>query len=169
VAETVERISAVMATTARRWVDLTAAVPTEALERPAAAGEWSAVDCLRHLLLAERHVFPGRVEQFLAGSEELSPVDPAAIPAAPETTAAELSKAFARAREENLATVSSLRPADLDRQATSRRLGRITLRDVLLQWAVHDLDHLAQAEHALAQGLLAESPQLEAAYAERDT
>jgi len=39
----------------------------------------------------------------------------------------------------------------------------------MLQWAVHDLDHLAQAEHALAQGLLAESPQLEAAYAERDT
>jgi uncharacterized damage-inducible protein DinB len=169
VAETLERISALIATTPRRWLDLAAAVPDEALERPAAAGEWSAVDCLRHLLQAERHVFPVRVEQFLTGSEMLSPVDPSAIPRPPETTARELAEAFARAREENLTTFSSLRPEDLERPATSRRLGRITLRDLMLQWAVHDLDHLAQAERALAEGLLAESPQLEAAYAERNT
>jgi DinB superfamily len=87
VAETVERISALIATTARRWLDLAAAVPDRALERPAATGEWSAVDCLRHLLQAERHVFPGRLEQFLAGSEVLCPVDPSAIPPTPETTA----------------------------------------------------------------------------------
>lgn len=78
-------------------------------------------------------------------------------------------RAGAGGEPRDVATFSSLRPEDLEREATSRRLGRVTLRDLMLQWAVHDLDHLAQAEHALAQGLLAESPQLEAAYAERDT
>src|SRR5215472_13153454 len=104
--ESTEKISAVLATTAQRWLDLTERVPDELLERPAVAGEWSTVDCLRHLLQADRHVFPGRVRQFLAGDEELSPVDPAAIPPITERTPRELAEAFAHARQENLALVA---------------------------------------------------------------
>lgn len=167
-AETLDRISAVMATTARRWLDLAATVPAEVLERPAAAGEWSAVDCLRHLVQADRHVFPARVRQLLAGDEQLVPIDPSAIPPVPEQTAGELAEAFARMREENLGLLASLRPEDLERRGTSRRLGPVTLRDMLHQWTVHDLEHMIQAERALFQAFLVESGPLRAVYAELD-
>ena len=166
-AGTVERISAVMATTPRRWLDLAATVSEDVLTRPAAEGEWSVVDCLRHLLQADRHVFPGRIRQFLAGDPQLAPIDPSAIPPITEQTAGELAEAFARAREENLALVASLKPEDLELTGMSRRLGQVTLRDMLLQWAVHDLEHLAQADRALQQAFLVESPPLQAVYAEQ--
>jgi hypothetical protein len=163
-----DRVSSVLAATARRWLDLTASVTGDLIERPAAAGEWSAVDCLRHLLEAERHVFPGRVRQFLAGVEDLGVANPSAIPPTPERTARELAEAFARVREENVGLIATLRPEDLERTATSRRLGPITLGDLLHQWAVHDLEHLVQAERALLQAFLVESGPVRAAYAHLD-
>jgi hypothetical protein len=168
-AESVDRISSLMAGTARRWLDLVAAVPDDLLERPAAAGEWSVVDCLRHTMEAERHVFPARVQQFLAGEAELPPFDPAALPAATERTASEMAAAFAGAREENMRLIAGLRPEDLERTSRSRRLGPITLAMLLRQWALHDLEHLMQAERALFQGVLVESgAPLRTAYAALD-
>jgi DinB superfamily len=166
--ESVDRISSVMAGTPRRWLDLTETAPGDLLERPAAAGEWSAVDCLRHLLQSERHVFSRRIEQFLAGDEELTLVDPASIPPAAERTAREMAEAFARAREENLRVVAGLRPEDLERTSRSRRFGQVTLGLSLRQMALHDLEHLMQAERALFQGLLVDSGPLRAAYAALD-
>jgi len=166
--ETLDRISSVMATSARRWLELTASVPEDALQRPAAAGEWSAVDCLRHLLTADRHVFPHRVRQFLAGDEELSVVDPSAIPPMAERTAREMAEAFARTREVNLGLLASLGPEDLERTSRSRRFGPVALGMVLRQWAMHDLEHLIQAERALFQGLLVDSGPLRAFYAALD-
>jgi hypothetical protein len=168
-AESMDRISSVMAGTARRWLDLTAAVPDDLLERPAVAGEWSAVDCLRHLLQADRHVFPSRVQQFLAGDEELGRIDPSTIPTIEERTAREMADAFARAREENVRLIGGLRPEDLERTARSLRLGPISLGMLLRQWALHDLEHLVQAERALFQGVLVESGEpLRTAYAALD-
>lgn len=166
--ESVEEISSVMATTARRWVDLAAAVPEDLLARPAAAGEWSALDCLRHLLQAERHVFPGRVDQFLAGVEELSVLDPGTIPPLTERTPGEMAEAFARVREENCRKVAALRPEDLERTSRSRRFGPVTLALMLRQWTLHDFEHLMQAERALFQGLLVDSGPLRAVYAALD-
>jgi len=166
--ESLESFSSVLGATPRRWVDLTATVPGELLERPAAAGEWSAVDCLRHLLEADRHVFPRRVRQFLAGDEELTVVDPSAIPPVPEGTAREMAEALARVREENLGLLASLRPEDLERTSRSRRFGPVTLGLVLRQWAIHDLEHVIQAERALFQGLLVDSGPLREAYAALD-
>jgi len=168
-AESVDRISSLLAGTARRWLDLAAAVPDDLLERPAVAGEWSAVDCLRHTLQADRHIFPSRVEQFLAGDQELGRIDPSTIPPAAERTAREMADAFVRTREENMRLVAGLRPEDLERTARSPRLGEVTLGTLLPQWALHDLEHLMQAERALFQGLLVESgPQLRAVYAAHD-
>lgn len=166
--QSLERCTSVLAATARRWLDLAATVPVELLERPAAAGEWSAVDCLRHLLQADRHVFPSRVGQFLAGDEELSVVDPATFPPTPERTAREMAESFARVREENLGVLASLRPEDLERTSRSRRFGPLTLGVVLQQWALHDLEHVIQAERALLQGLLVDSGPLRAIYAALD-
>jgi hypothetical protein len=166
--ESLESFSSLLGATPRRWLELTATVPAELLERPAAAGEWSAVDCLRHLLQADRHVFPSRVRQFLAGDEELSVVDPSAIPPMPERTAREMAEALARTREENLGLLASLRPEDLERTSRSRRFGPVPLDLILRQWALHDLEHVIQAERALFQGLLVDSGPLRAFYAALD-
>ena len=166
--DAVDRVSAVLATTARRWRDLTETVPEDVLERPAAAGEWSAVDCLRHQVTADRHVLPARVRQFLAGVEELPPINPAELTVPTERTARELAEAFARVRAENLAMIAALRPDDLARTATSRRLGPVTLEHMLYQWAIHDLEHVLQAERALMQALLVDSGPVRTAYAAFD-
>jgi hypothetical protein len=166
--ESLESFSSVLGATAQRWLDLTATVPGELLERPAVAGEWSAVDCLRHLLQADRNVFASRIRQFLAGDEELSVLDPSAIPPMPEQTAREMAEAFARTREENLGLLAPLRPEDLERTSRSRRFGPLSLGLFLRQWALHDLEHLIQAERALFQGLLVDSGPLRAFYTALD-
>ncbi len=59
-------VKAVLTTTATRWLNMTEALPVDLLNRQPAAGEWSATECLIHLLDAE-HIFPVRVQAFLAG------------------------------------------------------------------------------------------------------
>jgi hypothetical protein len=162
--ESMERISTVLATSPRRWLDLAVTVPEDVLERPARTGDWSAVDCLRHLLQADRHIFPGRLEQFLAGDEELAVVDPASIPPAEERTARELAEAFARAREENLGKMAVLSSEDLERTSRSRRLGPVSLADLVHQWALHDLEHMVQAERAVLQAFVVQSGPLRQFY-----
>ena len=51
------RSRAVLETTPVRWVTLIKSLPDELLNRPPAAGEWSAVECFLHLLDTERWVF----------------------------------------------------------------------------------------------------------------
>ena len=60
---------AVLETTPARWTELVARLPVDLLTRPPAAGEWSALDCLQHLVDAKRWVFPARVEAVLAGQD----------------------------------------------------------------------------------------------------
>ena len=55
-----------LATTPARWASLIENVPDELLSNRPAAGEWSALECLQHLIDAERWVFPSRILAFLA-------------------------------------------------------------------------------------------------------
>jgi hypothetical protein len=84
---------AILATTPARWLTLTEALPTDLLTRPPAQGHWSAAECLRHLLDAERFVFPVRVRAFLAG-QDFPSFDPDAQPLADLRRPAELARAF---------------------------------------------------------------------------
>jgi uncharacterized damage-inducible protein DinB len=162
--EPMDRIASVLATSSRRWLDLASTVPEDELERPAMAGEWSVVDCLRHLLQADRHIFPRRLEQFLAGDEELGVVDPSTFPPMEERTPRDLAEAFVRVREENLRKLGALTPGDIGRTSRSRRLGLVTLGDMLCQWALHDLEHLLQGERALLQAFVVQSGPLRPFY-----
>src|SRR5215216_1773172 len=100
--ELLPSVRAVLETTAPRWLNLAARLPADLLRRPPAAGEWSAVECLRHLSDAERDVFPVRVRAFLAG-DNLTPYDPVAQASgrAGETPVA-LAEDFAQLRQESL-------------------------------------------------------------------
>jgi len=62
---------------------------------------------------------------------------------------------FARLRGENLALLRSwdLTPADLELPGTHPSLGRVTLRQLLASWVVHDLGHLAQVARVMAKQL----------------
>ncbi len=47
-------------------------------------------------------------------------------------------------RADAIALVRSLRPEDLDRAAVHRRAGRVTIRELLNEWCLHDRNHLQQ-------------------------
>jgi len=60
---------------------------------------------------------------------------------------------FARLREANLDTVRGWRltAAELDLPGHHPALGRVTLRQLLAAWVVHDLGHIAQAARVMAK------------------
>ncbi|GAB4447654.1 MAG: hypothetical protein Kow0031_30200 [Anaerolineae bacterium] len=140
----------VLETTSARWVELTTRLPVELLTRPPAAGEWSAADCLQHLVDTERWVFPARVEAILAG-QDFPAFDPDKQGSKAALSPAELAAEFARLREQGLATFKKVTPGDLGKQARHSELGVVSLSQLLNEWAGHDLMHTVQAERALMQ------------------
>jgi hypothetical protein len=143
-----------LSTTAGRWQSLVETAPAELLQRPPAPGEWSAADCLNHLLLTERAVFGQRLRAILEG-RDLVTFDPHQ-PRDPDLqrTPREVAGALAAERGENLAVLRDLTPADLERSGRHPEYGMVALRVVLNTWAAHDLQHTVQAEEALMQAFI---------------
>jgi hypothetical protein len=143
-----------LSTTAERWQSLVETAPEELLLRPPAPGEWSAADCLNHLLLTERVVFGARLRAILEG-RDLATFDPGeSRDPDPERTPREVAMSLAAERSENLAVLSDLTPADLERSSRHPEYGMVALRVVLNTWAAHDLQHTVQAEEALMQAFI---------------
>jgi uncharacterized damage-inducible protein DinB len=149
-----EHIQAVLSTTPQRWQQLVSTLPVDLLTRPPAAGEWSALNCLQHLLHAERQLFPVRLHAFLAGQnfDHFDPQKP--HPERDEEPPEQLATAFAQARKVNLVLLSRVKEADLGRTAQHPQFGTVTLAEMLQTWAAHDLMHTVQAERALMQPFL---------------
>jgi hypothetical protein len=144
----------VLSTTSDRWLSLVEATPEALLRRAPAPGEWSAAECLDHLLLAERHVFGRRLRAILDGREMVA-FDPSRPPApAAERTPREAAAALAAERAAHLVTLAGLTSGDLERASRHPEYGLVTLRVVLSTWAAHDLQHTVQAEEALMQAFL---------------
>ena len=144
-------VQAVLSTTPERWQRLVSTLPVELLARPPVAGEWSALNCLQHLLDAERLNFPVRFRAFLAG-EDLNDFDPLQPHADLDAqTPEQLVAAFARARQESLVLLKQVKDDDLGRTSQHPKLGTVTLAEMLHTWAAHDLMHTVQAERALMQ------------------
>ena len=142
----------VLETTPQRWIQLASTLPPELFQRKPAAKEWSAYDCLRHIVDTERAVFPPRIGYLLRGEdfpafnpdeegrgsrENITPIDSAIE--------------FARLREESLALLSKVGEGDLNRTARHQELGMVTLGELIHEWAGHDLMHTVQGERALLQ------------------
>jgi hypothetical protein len=147
---------AVLAATPERWLNLAGTLPAELLHRPPAAGQWSAVACLQHLVDAERRVFPARIRYLLAGQDfpAFNP-DAEGSQANPDQPPLDLAQEFARLRQDSLAQFDQVTAADLDRRARHAELGVVTLGELLHEWAGHDLMHTVQAERALMQPFIA--------------
>ncbi len=149
--ELLDQVRAVLSTTADHWLNLTAKLPEDLLRRAPAPGEWSAHECLSHLLDTESPIFPARVRSLLAG-EDFEAFDPDTQGSNyGSQTTAQLAETFARCRAENLALLEQVSASDLDRTARHSELGTVTLGQLLYEWAAHDLMHTVQAERALMQ------------------
>lgn len=157
-------IRAVLTTTPERWLRLVETLPEELLERAPEPGEWSAADCLRHMLAGERNVYGVLLAQFM---EDATPL-PAADPDAARRPIAETAVAFARLRGEHIACIAGLTPADLDRTLQHPGLGDITLGQLLSGCCAHDLQHAVQAELALMQAFIPASGIWRGVFADHD-
>ena len=151
------RIKAILSTTVARWLSLTETIPVDVLTRSPAPNEWSALECLGHLLDTEQWVFPVRVRALLAG-QPIPAFDPDTqgtknTPLTPEQLAA----AFARLRSASLVELEHVTVLDLARSASHSELGTVTLGELLHEWAAHDLMHTVQAERALMQPFILQS------------
>jgi len=142
----------VLSTTPIRWAGLTRRLAPDLLSLSPAPKEWSALECLQHLVDTERWVFPVRLRAFLAG-QDFPAFDPDSQGSKPDTqkAAVELAEEFSQLREASLVELASITSADLGRRARHAELGVVTLSEMVHEWAAHDLMHTVQAERALMQ------------------
>ncbi len=142
----------ILQATPLRWTNLAQSLSGSLLNLPPAPGEWSALDCLQHLVDAEHRVFPVRVHAFLAG-QDFAAFDPDSqgTQSHRQRSPVELAAEFAALRANSLALFDRLTTADLTRQARHQELGLVTLSELVHEWAGHDLMHTVQAERALMQ------------------
>jgi hypothetical protein len=152
----IQSVQAVLSTTPERWLKLVDTIPLELIQRRPKDKEWSALECLYHLLDSEQWVFPVRVRAFLAG-KDFTNFDPDSQGRKPDLAhpPAETAAEFARLRSGSLDLLAKLQLSDLARTARHSELGKVTLDQMLYEWAGHDLMHTVQAERALLQPFIA--------------
>jgi hypothetical protein len=118
-------------------------------------GEWSANECVGHLIEAERRGFAGRIRTILGAvhtDESFEPPiletwDPPAVAAARrdhERPSAELAGEFAAMRADSVALVQSLTERDLGRSGTHPEVGELRVDELLAEWVHHDRNHIRQ-------------------------
>jgi hypothetical protein len=142
----------ILVTTPQRWIHLIETLPTEVLTTPAASGEWSAIDCLQHLVDTERWVFPVRIDALKTGT--LFPAyDPDSEGSKSPTSDSllDLVADFARLRNASLSAFDRINPSELELTGNHPELGPVTLSELIHEWAGHDLMHTVQAERAIMQ------------------
>ncbi len=153
-----DRLPEILQTTPLRWNHLTTYFSDEMLRRRPQPGEWSALECLLHLIDLDRSVFPVRAQAILDGEPfpAFFPEDDGTL-LTDDMSAADLAAEFAALRQKNLPLVASLTDDDLSKQAHHAELGSVSLRNLLGEWGAHDLMHLVQAEQALMQPFIVAS------------
>ena len=163
------KVKAILSTTPSRWKSLAETLPVQLLTRPPAPKEWSALECLLHLLDTEQRVFPPRVQAFLAGRDlEAFNPDTKGIAMDANPWPDEIAASFARMRARSLEALAQVAETDLSRTARHSELGSVTLEQMLHEWAAHDLVHTIQAERAVMQPFIAGSGPWRPYFADHD-
>jgi hypothetical protein len=123
--------------------------------RPA-PGEWSANECVGHLIEADQRGFGGRIRTILAAAEDggaaaeppvLATWDPPAVAAARrdhERPVTELIETFTSLRADGVALVRALRPEDFGRSGFHPEVGVLRVDELLGEWVHHDRNHVRQ-------------------------
>jgi hypothetical protein len=147
----VDRIAALLAAGARTVEVEMGALGAEGGWRPA-PGEWSANECVGHLIEAEQRGFAGRVQAILAADgpdipADLEAWDPPAVAESRrdhERAAADLVSEFLALRAEGVTLVRGLHPDDLARVGLHPDVGPLRVDEVIAEWVHHDRNHIRQ-------------------------
>jgi hypothetical protein len=115
-------------------------------------GEWSANECVGHLIEAERRGFAGRIGLILAESRPGAPVvlqgwDPPAVAEARRDhlrAGTELAAEFDALRAESVRLVRGLRASDLEGAGMHPDVGPLRVDQLLGEWVHHDRNHIRQ-------------------------
>jgi hypothetical protein len=146
-----ETIAALLAVTATTILAELEALGGDAGWRPE-PGEWSANECVGHLIEAERRGFAGRIRTILAADSpdlppDLEAWDPPAVAEARRDhlrPSRELAAEFSEMRAAGVELVRGLQPADLDRIGIHPDVGPLRVDELLGEWVHHDRNHVRQ-------------------------
>jgi hypothetical protein len=149
--DTMTWIQSILTTTPERWKQMAEALPEDLATRRPLPKEWSARECLYHMIDVES-VFCSRLLAFQAGQDfpAFDPDTQASQPD-PQRTFSQVAEEFAERRKHSLDMLEQISAQDFDRSAYHQELGPVRLVEMLNEWAAHDLNHTMQAEKALMQ------------------
>jgi hypothetical protein len=143
---------AILRSTPQRWLEMFEAFPRELLTLVPLEKEWSAVECLIHMIDNEKFVFAVRLNIFAEGKDAFPAFpDDEGTKIDPASSLIDLAREFAQLREANLNLIDQMTPDMFPREARHSTLGRVTLAQLISEVAAHDLDHTIQAERAMMQ------------------
>ena len=118
-------------------------------------GEWSANECVGHLIEAERRGFAGRIRRIIDAARDDQPFlppdletwDPPAVAEARRDhlrAPTELADEFVGLRADGIALVRSLAVDDLGRTGMHPHVGPLRVDELLGEWVHHDRNHVRQ-------------------------
>lgn len=115
-------------------------------------GEWSANECVGHLIEAERRGFAGRIRRILGAERpdipaDLEGWDPPAVAEMRRDhlrAGAELAAEFDAIRSDGVDLVRSLRASDMARVGIHPMVGPLRVDELLGEWVHHDRNHIRQ-------------------------
>jgi hypothetical protein len=153
-----------------RWRSLATSLDRDLLARVPAPGEWSALQCLGHAADTEAFVFTARIRAIRDGRPELPTYDPdvQAEPITDTTDPIALAERLISERRDSLALLATIADEDLDRTSRHLELGPVTMRELLNEWAAHDMMHIVQAERAVMQPFIPSSGPWRSYFADHD-
>ena len=131
------------------------------------ADRFSVGEVLAHLSHSEGHCYRARVDRFLAEENPMFEGDDAQqhLELYSDMDPEDAFDHFEEQRETNIEALRDLPPGAGDRVALHQEAGRITLAQMLNEWALHDLGHVRQiAELVRARKYLAAAGPLGASY-----
>jgi uncharacterized damage-inducible protein DinB len=131
-------------------------LPAEWTSANEGAGTWSPHEVVAHLIHGEKADWIPRARIILAGDDTatFTPFErEGGFAEARRQPINSLLQTFARLRAENLRILTRLEIGDeqLDMAARHPTFGRVTMRQLLATWVVHDLNHLAQISRVMSK------------------
>jgi len=136
------------------------AMPESFIRTNEGEGTWSPFDVIGHLVHGEKTDWIPRAQRILEDGER-RPFEPfdrfAHFQASKGKALVDLLDEFSRERARSLATLRGMKLTDIHLERTGQHplIGRVTLRELMATWAVHDMDHIAQIVRAIAKGYTA--------------
>ncbi len=149
----VRDVGAVLTTTSERWHRLSRAFSVELFARRPTKTEWSALECLQHLVNSEG-VYLFRVSGFMKSLDFPSSDPDRNGTQVSDRSPSDLGTEFEVLSLQSLDAVDGRAGNDLVNRVCHQVLGLVTLGEMLSVWVAQDLHHSIQAERALIQPYL---------------